>query len=61
MTESTEPSKKNLSEPQIIDDDALEQVSGGLKNITSPTNYTVNQTICFQSYIANSDGTVSGT
>jgi hypothetical protein len=41
-----------------VDDDALEMVSGGLKNVVSNTTYSVNQTIYFQSYVTNVDGSV---
>lgn len=42
-----------------VDDDALEMVSGGLKNVVSNTTYSVNQTIYFQSYVTNVDGSVT--
>jgi hypothetical protein len=54
------PQDENVNEPHNeieIDDDALEMVSGGLKNITQNTTYSYNQTIYFQASITNTDGT----
>lgn len=43
------------SEPQGVDDDALEFVTGGvLKNLaTNPPSYSVNSTIYFQATISS--------
>lgn len=39
-----------------VDDDALEMAAGGLKNITSNSTYSYNQTIYFQANVSNTDG-----
>lgn len=44
----------NSDELEVSDED-LELAAGGLKNITSNSSYTVNQTIYFTTYITNTD------
>lgn len=57
MASHNDPSESDTPEPQAIDDDALELVTGGLVQLRStpndgkPPSYTTNSTIYFQTSI----------
>jgi len=44
---------KDIEEEVEIDDAALEMAAGGLKNITSNSTYSYNQTIYFQASVSS--------